>query len=132
LSALKLAVDNGFKSRAAVIAGFGDDPAQVDSERADDKARAADLGLQSPEDKLADAELKKLIAEADAAQRTADAAKAKAGAARAAMTEAHARTETVEATRPHQIATAQATAKAAKVELQAAELGLAELKGAKL
>jgi lambda family phage portal protein len=131
IQARKMEVDAGFRSRASVIAERGDDPEMVDQERADDKQRAANLGLQSPEDKLADAELKKLIAEADAAQRTADAAKAKAGAARAAMTEAHARTETVEATRPHQLATAQATAKAAKVELQAAELGLAELKGAK-
>lgn len=42
-----LEVQNGFRSRASVISQHGDDPDQVDSERAEDLAREAALGLPS-------------------------------------------------------------------------------------
>jgi lambda family phage portal protein len=47
----QLEVDAGFRSRSSVIAERGDDPEEVDAERAADKTRAEDLGLQiSPEE----------------------------------------------------------------------------------
>lgn len=42
-----LEVQNGFRSRASVISQHGDDPDQVDSERAEDLAREVALGLPS-------------------------------------------------------------------------------------
>ena len=41
-------VEAGFRSRSSVIAERGDDPDEVDQERADDKARADKLGLTPP------------------------------------------------------------------------------------
>jgi lambda family phage portal protein len=41
----QLEVDAGFRSRSSVIADRGDDPDEVDAERAADKKRAEDLGL---------------------------------------------------------------------------------------
>lgn len=44
----QIAVDAGFRSRSSVIAERGDDPDQVDAERAADKKRAEELGLTPP------------------------------------------------------------------------------------
>ena len=136
LVARKLEVENGFRSRASVIAERGDDPEQVDQERADDAARAASLGLQTLDEQVAAAELVKLEAEAAAAQKTADAAQQQAQAARAKALEAKASTDvlkaqqrTAEATREHETAAAADRAKAARLDVQAAEIGLRELSG---
>ncbi len=41
----QMEVASGFRSRSSVISQQGDDPEQVDEERADDKAREEELGL---------------------------------------------------------------------------------------
>lgn len=136
LQAMKLAVESGFRSRSSVIAAFGDDPEAVDQERADDKARADNLGLQTTDEQLAAAELAKLDAEATAAQKqaesatqTAQAAKAKASEARASADTLKAQQRTVDATRKHEEAAAVARAKTARLDAEAAEHGLRELVG---
>jgi capsid protein len=43
-----LEVENGFRSRSSVIGERGDDPEQVDDERAEDKKREGDLDLTPP------------------------------------------------------------------------------------
>lgn len=138
LQAAKMAVDAGFRSRASVIASFGDDPEQVDIERAEDMTRAAALGLQTPEEAKTAAEVAKLEAEAEAAQKSAQAATAAAQAARAKAAEAKASTDAVkaqqrtsEALREHETAAAADRAKVARLEVQAAEIGLRELKRVK-
>jgi len=136
INARKLEVENGFRSRASVIAERGDDPEMVDAERAADNQRAADLGLQTLDEQLASAELAKLEAEAAAAQKAADAATEQAQAARAKAARAKASTDamraqqrTVEATREHETAAAADRAKVARLDVQAAEIGLRELTG---
>lgn len=138
LQAAKMAVDAGFRSRASVIASFGDDPEQVDIERAEDMNRAADLGLQTPEEAKTAAEIAKLVAEADAAEKAAQAATAAAQAARSKAAEAKATADavkaqqrTVEATRQHEVEASADRAKVARLEVQAAEIGLRELKRVK-
>jgi lambda family phage portal protein len=74
IQARKLEVDNGFRSRASVIAERGDDPEQVDTERAADNQRASDMGLETLDERKVAAEVAKLEAEAAAAQKNADAA----------------------------------------------------------
>lgn len=41
----KIEVDAGFRSRSSVVGGMGDDPEEVDAERAEDRAREDRLGL---------------------------------------------------------------------------------------
>ena len=62
VQARKMAVEAGFTSRSRVITERGDDPEEIDSERAADFARASDLGLivepvpvEIPDDPLATA-----------------------------------------------------------------------------
>lgn len=43
----RIAVEQGFKSRAQIIAEMGESPDEVDAERAEDLKRSVDLGLQS-------------------------------------------------------------------------------------
>jgi lambda family phage portal protein len=136
LQAMKLAVESGFRSRSSVIASFGDDPDAVDQERADDKARADSLGLATTDEQLAAAELAKLEAEAEVAQKQADAATAAAGEAKAKAAEAKANTAAMtaqrsiaEASRPYELETAKDRAKAARLEVRAAEAGLKEIMG---
>jgi lambda family phage portal protein len=136
LQAMKLAVDAGFRSRSSVIAAFGDDPDEVDAERADDAARATALNLMTSDERLAAAELAKLEAEADAAQKQADAATAAAGEAKAKAAEAKASADslkaqkaTTDALRRHDEAAAIARAKTARLEADAAAHGLRELLG---
>lgn len=131
-----LEVNNGFRSRASVIAEMGFDAAAVDAERAEDKARADSLGLMTSDEQIAAAELAKLEAEATAAQKQADAATATAGAAKAKASEARASADTlkaqqrtVDATRKHEEAAAVARAKTARLDAEAAEHGLRELVG---
>ncbi len=143
VQAEKMEVAEGFRSRASVIASRGYDPVTVDAERAADAAREADLGLQTDDQRLADAQLAKLEAEAkaaekqaQAAQRAAEAAAAKAKEARAAAAAHEAQARTTEATRTHAVAEAADRARAAKdgarvaaLEVEAAKVGLAELRG---
>lgn len=135
---LKAEVDAGFRSRASVIAEYGYDVADVDAERAADAAREEALGLQSDAERLAEAEAAKLEAEAEKATREAEAAKAAAAEARANAERLKAENATSEATKAHAITEAKERAEAAKLatktarlEVQAAELGLAELKEGK-
>lgn len=139
---LRLEVEAGFRSRSSVIGENGYDPEDVDAERAADAAREVDLGLQSVAERLAQAEIDKLEAEAaaaqkqaQAAQRAAEEATARAREAKAAQFAHEAQAKTVEATRTHAIAEAADRARAAKdgarvaaLEVQAAKLGLEELK----
>ena len=136
LQAMKLATEAGFRSRSSVIAAFGDDPAEVDQERADDKSRADSLGLQTPDEQIAAAELKKLASEAEAAQKQADAATAAAGEAKAKASEAKASADalkaqkaTTDALRKHDEAAAVSRAKTARLDAEAAAHGLRELLG---
>lgn len=138
LQAMRLAVDAGFRSRSSVIAQFGDDPAAVDQERANDKERADSLGLQTADEAKTAAEVAKLEAEAAAAQKAADAASQQANAARAKANEAKASADalraqqrTTEAMRAHDTAAASDRAKVARLEVQAAEIGMRELTGGK-
>jgi lambda family phage portal protein len=131
-----LEVNNGFRSRASVIAEMGYDPTTVDQERSTDKARADGLGLATADEQLAAAELAKLEAEAEAAQKQADAATAAAGEAKAKAAEAKASADslraqqaTVEASRPFEIATAKDRSKAARIELRAVESDLKQIMG---
>jgi lambda family phage portal protein len=131
-----LEVNNGFRSRSSVIAEMGFDAAAVDSERADDKARADSLSLMTSDEQLASAELAKLEAEAEAAQKQADAATAAAGEAKAKAAEAKASADslkaqkaTTDALRKHDEAAAVARAKTARLEADAAAHGLRELIG---
>lgn len=138
IQARKMEVDAGFRSRASVISERGDDPEAVDTERADDKARVAGLGLQSPDEQKAAAEIAKLEAEATAASKAAESATQAAQAARAKALEAKASTDalkaqqrTTDATRQHDTAAAADRAKVARLEFQAAEIGMRELSGGK-
>lgn len=138
---LRLEVEAGFRSRASVIAEYGYDAADVDSERAADAEREAGLGLQSDAEKLAEAEAEKLHAEAEAARQRAEQAAREAEAAKAAAAEARANAErlkaekaTAEAIHPHVLAEAKDKATAARhgvevarLEVEAARVGLAEL-----
>ncbi len=135
IAARKMAVEAGFRSRSSVIAELGDDPEQVDAERAADEHREAGLGLESPADKLVAAEVEKLEAEAEAARQRAEQAQREAEAAKAAAAEARATAEraksekaTADATREHLVTEARNRAKVAALELEAAQVGLAELK----
>lgn len=137
LQAAKMAVDAGFRSRASVIASFGDDPEQVDRERADDRDRAEALGLQTADEAKAAAEIAKLQAEAaaaekaaEAAQQTAQQATAKAREARAQADLLAAQRKTTDEQRRHEIAASQDRATLARLEREAAEVALRELKGA--
>lgn len=134
-----LEVNNGFRSRASVIAEMGFDPAAVDQERADDKQRADGLGLQTTDEQLAAAEIQKLESEAKAAEKaalaataTANAAKARAAEAKAQADAAKAQQATVEASRPFEIATAKDRSKAARIELRAVESDLQQIMRQKL
>lgn len=131
-----LEVNNGFRSRASVIAEMGYDATSVDAQRAEDKARADGLGLATTDEQLAAAELAKLEAEAEAAQKQADAATAAAGEAKAKAAEAKASADslkaqkaTTDALRKHDEAAAIARAKTARLETDAATHGLRELLG---
>lgn len=135
---LRLEVEAGFRSRASVVAEYGYDVADVDAERAADAAREEALGLQSDAERLAEAEAAKLEAEAEKAIREAEAAKAAAAEARANAERLKAEKATGEATKAHAIIEAKERAEAAKLatktarlEVEAAELGLAELRGGK-
>jgi len=134
----KMEVEAGFRSRASVIAERGEDPDQVDAERATDAERAAALGLQTPDEAKAAAEIAKLEAEAAAAEQaaqaataTASAAKAKAAEAKASADTLKAQQRTLEATRQHDVDASADRAKVARLEVQAAEIGLRELTGGK-
>ncbi len=139
LQAVIMAADAGLRSRSSAISAvFGDDPAAVDAERAADKERADSLGLQTPDEAKAAAEVAKLEAEAAAAEKSAQASQQQAQAARAAAIEAKASADalkaqkaTTDATREHETAAAADRAKVARLETQAAEIGLRELTGAK-
>lgn len=133
---LRLEVEAGFRSRASVVAEYGYDVADVDAERAADAAREEALGLQSDAERLAEAEAAKLEAEAEKATREAEAAKAAAAEARANAERLKAENATSEATKAHAITEAKERAEAAKLatktarlEVEAAELGIAELRG---
>lgn len=137
LQAAKMAVDAGFRSRASVIASFGDDPEQVDRERSEDKTRADGLGLQTADEQKVAAEVAKLEAEALAAEQAAEAARQAAQEASAKATEARAASDllaaqrrTTDEQRRHEIEASQQRATLARLEREAAEVGLRELKGA--
>lgn len=136
VQAMQMAVDAGFRSRSSVIAALGDDPATVDAERAADKERADSLGLQTPDEAKAAAELAKLEAEAQAAEKAAQASQQQAQEARARASEAKASADalkaqqkTADALRPHDVAAAADRAKTARLETQVAEFSAAELTG---
>lgn len=136
LQAMQMAVDAGFRSRSSVIAALGDDPAAVDTERAADKERADKLGLQTPDEAKAAAELAKLEAEAQAAEKAAQAslqqaqeARARASEAKASVDVLKAQQKTADALRTHDVAAAADRAKVARLETQAAEFSMAELTG---
>lgn len=139
LQAVIMATDAGLRSRSSAISAvFGDDPATVDAERAADKQRADSLGLQTPDEAKAAAEIAKLEAEAAAAEKAAQASQQQAQAARAAAIEAKASADamkaqkaTTDATRAHDTAAAADRAKVARLEVSAAEIGLRELTGGK-
>lgn len=138
VQARKLEVESGFRSRASVISERGDDPEAVDRDRAEDAKRAEQLGLQTPDEQKVAAEIAKLEAEADAAEKAAQAATAAAQAAKAKASEAkasadtlNAQQRTVEATRQHEVEASADRAKVARLEVQAAEIGLRELKRVK-
>lgn len=76
IQAQKIAVENGLSSRNRVITERGDDPEQIDAERADDYARAESLGLNPKltdpnADPVKQAEAAKANAEKDVAQANA-------------------------------------------------------------
>lgn len=48
VQAKQLEVQAGFRSRSGVISDMGDDPEEIDDERAEDKAREEELGLAMP------------------------------------------------------------------------------------
>ena len=95
------------------------------------------LGMTlEPQGRLAEAEAAKLEAEAEKATREAEAAKAAAAEARANAERLKAENATSEATKAHAITEAKERAEAAKLatktarlEVEAAELGIAELRG---
>nr|MBL8410715.1 phage portal protein [Dechloromonas sp.] len=126
---LRLEVEAGFRSRASVVAEYGYDVADVDSERSYDAAREKSLGLQSDAERLAQAEIDRLEAEAAAADATAKAARERAAEAKANAEALRATKATTEALRTHEIAAASDRAKVARLEVEAARVGLAELRG---
>lgn len=128
---LKLEIDAGLRSRSSVISEYGYDAIDVDAERAGDATREAELGLSSDESKLAEAEYQKLLAEADAAQQQANAAKATAAQARTSADRIKIERATAQAVHGFTVAKAKDEAAAAKLDLQAAKFGLAELRGEK-
>jgi lambda family phage portal protein len=123
IASLRAEVDAGFRSRASVIAEMGFDIFDVDTERAADLAREQELGLSSPENQLTQAEIDKLEAETRAAN-------ASAGAAKASQKQAEAATTTANDARAHIVATEKLKTETARLEVEAANLGLAELRGA--
>ena len=92
--------------------------------------------MQTPDEQIAAAELKKLASEAEAAQKQADAATAAAGEAKAKASEAKASADalkaqkaTTDALRKHDEAAAVSRAKTARLDAEAAAHGLRELLG---
>jgi hypothetical protein len=139
VAALRAEVDAGFRSRASIIHEMGYDATDVDNERAADKQREQALDLASPEDRLAQAQIAQLEAQRKAAESAANSERTKTEAtgkltqAQVSLMEsqrkaAEAEATTTNQTRPHAIATEKAKTEAARLELQAATEGLAELR----
>lgn len=135
VQALRMEVEAGFRSRASVVAEYGFDVADVDRERADDAERERALGIQSDSARLAEAEAAKLEAEAEAAKHAAEQAVRAAEASKAAAAEARAKAiklatehEILKLTKPLAVDEARAKAKTAQLELEAAKIGLEELR----
>lgn len=136
IAARKAEVDAGFRSRASVISERGDDPDEVDQERADDAARASSLNLSTGDEKLVQAQIEKLNREAEAAERAAQAsqqqaaeARARAQAATAEATRTKQATTHAEGLHVHSMAEAKARSRIAALEIEAVNIGLKELKG---
>lgn len=136
VQALRAEVEAGFRSRASVLAEYGSEAVLVDAERAADLEREKSLGLRPDAAILAEAEAEKLMAEAEAARRRAEESAQAAKTAKEAASEAKAHADklraerlTLDAVREHDIRAAQARATVGALEIEAARVGLAELKG---
>ena len=128
INALRAEVDAGFRSRSSVISEMGFDVADVDAERAADAAREVELDLQSEAQRIAEAEASKLEAEAEAAVQQSTAAKAAAAEARAAADRTRIETRSLEARAHLEDEAARNRVQSSALELEAAQLGLAELR----
>lgn len=128
VASLKAEVDAGFRSRSSVISELGNDPGQVDAERAADFAREESLNLLTMEEKKARADIALTWAQVDATR----AAKVTTAATQKAQPATNAQALKIENAKLEQALSESEAAKlkleTAKLEVEASKLGLEELK----
>ena len=129
MASLNAEVAAGFRSRSSVIAELGNDPDQVDAERAADAAREESLNLLSVEEKHARADIALTWAQVDAARAQA---KVTTAATQKAQPATNAQALKIENAKLEQALSESQAAKlkleTAKLEVEASKLGLEELK----
>ena len=128
VASLKAEVDAGFRSRSSVIAELGNDPEEIDAQRAADVAREESLNLLTMEEKQARADIALTWAQVDVTR----AAKVTTAATQKAQPATNAQALKIENAKLEQALSESQAAKlkleTAKLEVEASKLGLEELK----